>query len=260
MKTCADDGQVQVQATIGLIGGMSWESSSLYYRHINEMVRDRLGALHSAKCILFSVDFADIEAMQSAGNWEAAGEVLANAARRLEAAGADFLVLCTNTMHKVADQITAAVSIPLLHLADAAAADIIAKGVRTVGLLGTAFTMEQAFYTDRLISHGLIVLTPPPGDRAEIHRIIYEELCRGVISEASRASYLHIIADLVTAGAQGIILGCTEIELLIEQKHCTIPVFPTTAIHARAAVDFALSEKLAPPTPPQEPRNAPQDD
>ncbi|MEV6553111.1 aspartate/glutamate racemase family protein [Streptomyces sp. NPDC051597] len=227
--------------TIGLIGGMSWESSAEYYRLLNELVRERLGGLHSARCVLHSVDFAGIEELQRAGEWERAGEVLAAAAKGLEAAGADLVLICTNTMHKVADQVAAAVSVPLLHLGDATARAVRARGVRRVGLLGTAFTMEQDFYRDRLRAHGLDVLTPGAEDRALVHRVIYEELCLGVVREESRDAYRDVIARLVARGAEGVVLGCTEIELLIRQEHSPVPVFPTTRLHAEAAVSAALA-------------------
>ena len=226
---------------IGLIGGMSWESTAEYYRLVNELVRERLGGLHSAECLMFSVDFAEVERMQVEGRWEDAGRMLAEAARVLEVGGADFVVLCTNTMHKVAETISAAVSVPLLHLVDTTAEAVSAAGIRTVGLLGTGFTMEQPFYRDRLLEHGLSVLVPTPEDRALVHRVIYEELCLGVVSETSRTAYQGVIDRLVDAGAEGVILGCTEIELLIQQEHSPIPVFPTTLLHARAAVELALA-------------------
>jgi aspartate racemase len=200
---------------IGLLGGMSWESSAEYYRLANELVRERLGGTHSARCLLASVDFAEIEAMQQRGDWAQAARELASVARGLEAGGADLLVLCTNTMHKVADEVAAAVSIPLLHLGDVTARAVRRTGISTVGLLGTAYTMEQAFYRERLESHGLAVLVPQPADRAAVHRVIYDELCVGVISAPSRQTYREVISRLVAAGAQGIVLGCTEIELLI---------------------------------------------
>ncbi|WP_033823818.1 aspartate/glutamate racemase family protein [Kitasatospora sp. MBT63] len=228
--------------TIGLLGGMSWESTAEYYRLLNVLTRERLGGLHSAKCVLYSVDFAEIERLQVAGRWAEAGEVLAAAARSLEAAGADLLLICTNTMHKVADQVAAAVDVPLLHLADTTAEAVLAAGLRKVGLLGTAFTMEQDFYRDRLAGLGLEVLVPDAAGRAEVHRVIYEELCRGVVREESRAAYQRVIADLVAAGAEGIVLGCTEIELLIGPEHSPVPVFATTSLHARAAVERALKD------------------
>ncbi|MEU6768790.1 aspartate/glutamate racemase family protein [Streptomyces sp. NPDC046853] len=228
--------------TIGLVGGMSWESSAEYYRLLNELVRERLGGLHSARCVLYSVDFAEIERLQVAGEWEAAGGVLAGAAKGVEAAGADLVLICTNTMHKVAEQVQAALSVPLLHLADATAAAVLRSGVRRVGLLGTAFTMEQDFYRERLASHGLDVLVPDADGRALVHRVIYEELCLGAVHEASRAGYQNVIEDLVREGAEGVILGCTEIELLIGQEHSPVPVFPTTRLHAEAAVAAALGD------------------
>ncbi|MEJ8635440.1 MULTISPECIES: aspartate/glutamate racemase family protein [Streptomyces] len=226
--------------TIGLIGGMSWESSAEYYRLLNELVRERLGGLHSARCVLHSVDFADIEELQAAGEWERAGELLADAAKGLEAAGAELLLICTNTMHKVAGQVEAAVSVPLLHLGDATADAVRAAGLGRVGLLGTAFTMEQDFYRDRLAGHGLDVIVPDAEGRALVHRVIYEELCLGVVREESRTAYQEVIAALVAAGAEGVILGCTEIELLIGAGDSPVPVFPTTRLHAQAAVDAAL--------------------
>lgn len=228
--------------TIGMLGGMSWESTAEYYRLANELVRQRLGGLHSARVVLASVDFAEIERFQVQGRWDAAGQALAHEARRLEAAGADVLVLCTNTMHKVADAVEAAVSIPFLHLADTTAHAASAAGLSTVGLLGTAFTMEQAFYRDRLAGHGLTVLVPEPADRAAVHRIIYDELCLGVVREESRAVYRDVIARLVARGAGGIVLGCTEIELLVSQADSPAPVLPTTRLHVEAAVEWALTD------------------
>lgn len=227
--------------TIGLIGGMSWESTIPYYRQINERIKERLGGLHSAKVALFSVDFHEIERLQHAGDWDAAGRVLADAARSLKAAGADFLVLCTNTMHKVAPAIEAAVDIPLLHIADPTAEAIRAAGVSTVGLLGTRFTMEQAFYKDRLVGKfGLRVLTPNETDRQVVHRIIYEELCLGQIHDESRQEYRRIIATLVEQGAEAVILGCTEISLLVGPQDASVPLFDTTALHALQAADAAI--------------------
>lgn len=228
--------------TIGLIGGMSWGSTVPYYQQINEVVKARLGGLHSARLVLYSVDFHDIEVLQRAGDWEGAGAMLTRAARSLEAAGADFLVLCTNTMHKVAPQIEASVSIPLLHIADATAAAIASAGHSVVGLLGTGFTMEQSFYRDRLSErHGLRVIVPDAADRAIIHRIIYEELCLGVVSAESRLEYRRIMNALARQGAQAIILGCTEITLLVGAEDSMVPLFDTTAIHARAAAEEALA-------------------
>ena len=226
---------------VGLLGGMSWESTALYYRLVNEEVRDRLGGFHSARLVLASVDFADIEAMQVAGDWEAAGAALADEARSLEAAGAECLVLCTNTMHKVADAIEGAVDIPLLHLADVTADAVRTAGVDRVALLGTRFTMEQPFYADRLRSHGLDVLVPEGDDLTLVHDVIYDELVLGVVRDESRAAYVDVVRRLVGRGAGGVVLGCTEIELLIGPGDVEVPVFATTALHARAAVDFALS-------------------
>jgi aspartate racemase len=228
--------------TMGLIGGMSWESTLLYYRLVNEDVRARLGGLHSARTLLYSVDFEPIERMQAAGRWDEAGEVLADAAARLERGGADFLVLCTNTMHKVASAIEARVRIPLLHIADATGEAIRAAGLRKVGLLGTRFTMEQAFYRERLERRSEVeVLVPSEQDRARVHAVIYDELCLGDVRAGSRAAFQSIVHSLVAAGAQGIIFGCTEICMLLSQANVPVPVFDTTAIHARAAVDRALA-------------------
>jgi aspartate racemase len=227
--------------TIGLIGGMSWESTVPYYRIINETIKERLGGLHSAKLVLHSVDFHEIEHMQRTDDWQSAGALLAAAARSVQAAGADFLVLCTNTMHKVAASVEAAVSIPLLHIADPTAAEIRRAGYSSVGLLGTRFTMEQAFYRERLsASHGLRVIVPGDEDRETVHRIIYEELCLGIVKSASRSEYERIMQRLASQGAQAIILGCTEIMLLVD-RHCDVPLFDTTAIHARAAAAQALA-------------------
>ncbi len=226
--------------TIGLIGGMSWESTLPYYRRINETIRDTLGGLHSAKVLLHSVDFHEIEALQRAGDWDAAGQAMAAAARSLHAGGADFIVLCTNTMHKVADAITAATPLPLLHIADGTAAALAGAGITRVGLLGTRFTMEQDFYRARLASRGFEVLVPEGDDRDDVHRIIYDELCQGVIDASSRAVYRAVMARLVAAGAQGIILGCTEIALLVGQTDATVPLFDTTALHAEAAARRSL--------------------
>lgn len=225
---------------LGLIGGMSWESSALYYRLINEGVREALGGLHSADCLLLSVDFARVETMQAQGRWEDAAALLAAAARDLQTAGAELLVLCTNTMHKVAEEVQAAVDIPLLHLADATAREARAQGMQRVGLLGTAFTMEQDFYVGRLRSHGLGVLVPSEADRSIVHRVIYEELCLGEVRRESREDYLRIITGLARDGADGVILGCTEIELLVSQEDCHVPLLPTTRLHAEAAVRLML--------------------
>ena len=226
--------------TIGLLGGMSWESSALYYQLLNEVVRDRLGGLHSARCVLLSVDFAEIERLQVAGDWDRAGELLAADAKTLEAAGADLVLLCTTTMHKVAGAVENALTVPLLHIGDVTADAVRAAGVGRVGLLATAYTMEQPFLTDRLAARGLHVLVPDPVDRAMVHRVIYEELCLGIVREESRAAYQAVVLRLVAAGAEGVILGCTEIELLISQADVDVPVFPTTRLHEEAAVAAAL--------------------
>jgi aspartate racemase len=226
--------------TIGLLGGMSWESTELYYRLINQKTRDTLGGLHSAPIAMVSVDFHDIERLQQADDWAAAAAVLAGHARQVEAAGADLLLICTNTMHKVADEVQAAIGIPLLHLADATAARVRAAGIDTIGLLGTRFTMEQDFYRGRLERHGLTVIVPPEEDRAIIHRVIFDELCLGRVLDESRAEYVRIIAALEAAGAQGVIEGCTEIGMLVQQAHTPVPMFDTTMIHAEAAVAEAL--------------------
>ena len=228
--------------TIGLIGGMSWESTLGYYKLINEAVRRRLGGLHSARLVLYSLDFHDIERLQKTGDWDAAGVLLAEAARSLAAAGADFIVLCTNTMHKVAAAIESAVPIPLLHIADPTAQEIARAGHAKVGLLGTRFTMEQAFYRERLRDrHGLEVLVPDAADRDTVHRIIYDELCLGDVRPESREAYRRIMRDLVSRGAQAIILGCTEISLLVGTTDAEVPLFDTTAVHAEAAVSAALA-------------------
>ena len=227
--------------TIGLLGGMSWESSALYYQLLNEMVRDRLGGLHSARCLLLSVDFSEIERLQVAGDWAGAGEVLAADAKTLEAAGADLVLLCTNTMHKVAPTVESALTVPLLHIGDVTADAVRAAGLGRVGLLATAYTMEQPFLTDRLAARGLHVLVPDPVDRAMVHRVIYEELCLGIVREESRAAYQAVIERLVAEGAEGVILGCTEIELLISPADVGVPVFPTTRLHVEAAVAAALA-------------------
>lgn len=218
---------------------MSWESSLDWYRMANERVRQQRGGFHSAPILLDSLDFAEAERMQAAGEWDAAGDLLASRAQRLEAAGADLIVLCTNTMHLVADRISEAIDVPFLHIADSTAEAITAAGLRTVGLLGTAFTMEQSFYRDRLGSHGVATLIPDEDDRVTVHRIIYDELVQGVVTEESRQAYRDVIARLVDAGAEGIILGCTEIELLVTQRDATVPVFPTTALHVEAALTAA---------------------
>ncbi len=228
--------------TIGLIGGMSWESSLEYYRIINETVRNRLGGLHSAQSVMVSVDFAEIEEMQRDGRWEESGQELARAAQSLEKAGAGCIVLCTNTMHKLAGIIQESVQIPLLHIADATAERICAEGLDTVGLLGTRFTMEEDFYRTRLVEkYGLKVLIPELDEREQVHRVIYDELCLGITREESRAAYRRVIERLVAQGAQGVILGCTEIGLLVQSKDSPVPLFDTTLLHAQSAVDWALS-------------------
>jgi len=221
---------------------MSWESSAEYYRFVNEAVRDRLGGLHSAECVMFSFDFAEIEALQSAGRWEEAAGRLAEAAAGLERGGAELLVLCTNTMHRLADEVEQAIGIPLLHIADPTAERIKAEGISAVGLLGTRYTMEGDFYRGRLEQrHGLRVVTPGDDDRTAVHRVIYEELVRGEVRDASRDRYREIIRRLVDDGAEAVILGCTEIELLIGAQDSPVPVFDTTRIHAEGAVDLALA-------------------
>jgi amino-acid racemase len=229
--------------TIGLIGGMSWESTVPYYRIINETVRERVGGFHSAKLVLYSVDFYEIELLQKSGDWDKAGRVLAQAAQALQAAGADFLVLCTNTMHKVADAIENAVSIPLFHIADPTAQEIKKNGLTKVGLLGTRFTMEQDFYRGRLRGqHHLDVLIPDEADRDVVHRVIYEELVMGLVRDASRAEYRRIIQRLVDRGSQGVILGCTEISTLVGPSDSPVPLFDTTRLHARKAAEYALGK------------------
>ncbi|MEU4014151.1 aspartate/glutamate racemase family protein [Microbacterium sp. NPDC028030] len=226
---------------IGVLGGMSWESSLEWYRLANERVHAQLGGHHSARIVLDSLDFAEIEAMQARGDWDAAGGLLADRAAALQGMGAELLVLATNTMHLVADRIEAAVSIPFLHIADPAAAAIRASGLTTVGLLGTAFTMEQPFYADRLAAHGIRTIVPDAEDRAAVHRVIYDELVHGIISDDSRRRYVDVIERLVLRGAEGVVLGCTEIELLVSAEDAPVPVFPTTALHVEAAVALALS-------------------
>jgi aspartate racemase len=242
---------------IGLLGGMSWESSAEYYRMINEIVRDRLGGLHSADCVLRSVDFAEIEQLQRAGAWTQAGERLAGEASRLVAAGAELLVLCTNTMHKVADAISDAIAIPLLHIADATAEAVRSRGISRVGLLATAYTMEQDFYVGRLRErHGLEVLVPHEADRRTVHRIIYDELCVGVVREPSRDEYRRVMQRLSDAGAEAILFGCTEIDLLVGPDDSPVPVFDTTRLHAERAVELALTSAIASEKPASPPSSA----
>ncbi|PUA47499.1 aspartate/glutamate racemase [Pseudomonas protegens] len=228
--------------TIGLIGGMSWESSAEYYRLINQQIRDQLGPLRSARLLMYSVDFGPVEQAQHAGRWDDAARILIDAAQRLQDGGAECLVLCTNTMHKVAEQIQAATAVPFLHIADPTAQAALAAGTLNVGLLGTAFTMEQEFLKSRLSQQGLNVLVPDAQERQAVHRIIYEELCVGIISDASCRVYQQVIESLRARGAQAIILGCTEIGLLLKPEHSPLPLLDTTELHARAAVDFALLE------------------
>lgn len=228
--------------TIGLLGGMSWESTLTYYQIINMVTAQTLGGLHSARCLLYSVDFDEIERCQQAGDWDKSARILAEAAQALERGGADFLVICTNTMHKVAPQIAAAVGIPLMHIADVTARQLYMAGVQRVGLLGTRYTMEEDFYTGRLEANGLQVLVPEAEARAEINRVIFEELCRGVIKDSSRETFLRAIRDLAARGAQGVILGCTEIGMLVQQENIAVPLFDTTLIHARTAALVAINE------------------
>lgn len=231
-----------LQKTIGLIGGMSWESSASYYRIINQLVRARLGGLRSARCLMWSFDFGEIEALQHAERWDDATAEMIRAAQRLERGGADFVLICTNTMHRMADEVQAAISLPLLHIADPTAERIKAAGLRKVGLLGTAFTMEQSFYRGRLTErHGLDIIVPGDEDRRIVHRIIYDELVQGHINPISRQAYRDIIARLIELGAEAIILGCTEIMLLVRPEDSSVPLFDTTAIHAEAAVEIAIA-------------------
>ena len=231
--------------TIGLIGGMSWESTANYYRDINERVKQRLGGLHSARILLYSVDFQEIERLQHQGRWDEAGEQVGDIARRLEGAGADVVALCTNTMHKVAPAIEAALRVPFLHIADPTAQAVKQAGIGRIGLLGTRFTMEEDFYRGRLVQrHGLDVIVPDPAERETIHRVIYDELCLGKVEERSRQAYRDIIAHLVERGAEGVILGCTEIAMLVSPADSPVPLFDTTQLHAVSAVDFALQSGI----------------
>lgn len=226
--------------TIGLIGGMSWESSASYYRLINQGVKQRLGGQHNAQSLMLTLDFAEIETLQTRGEWTELGQRMADATRQLAAGGAEFIVLCTNTMHKLASDIQQASTLPLLHIADATAQAVLAQGIQTIGLLGTRYTMEQDFYRGRLEQQGLRVLTPPAEEREQVHQIIYQELCQGTICPESKTRYQQIIAGLHTRGAQGVILGCTEIGLLISQADSALPIFDTTLLHAEAAVRMCL--------------------
>ncbi len=227
--------------TIGLIGGLSWESSQLYYQIINETVRERLGGLHSADCLMYSFDFHEIEVLQANGDWDAATARMVEAGQRLGRGGAEVVIICSNTMHRMAVEVADAIDVPLLHIADPTAHAAMDAGIKKIGLLGTAYTMEQEFYAGCLReNHGLDVLIPDDGGRELVHRVIYDELVKGVINEESRAAYIDVIDVLVEQGAEGIILGCTEIGMLIQQQHCSVPTFDTTELHAVAAVEFAL--------------------
>ncbi|MCU5322502.1 aspartate/glutamate racemase family protein [Bacillus cereus] len=230
--------------TIGLIGGMSWESTAEYYRIINEEIKSKLGGLHSAKCLINSVDFEEIERYQSSGDWDSAGEILGNAAYSLQKGGADFIIICTNTMHKVVEKIKENIHIPILHIADATAKEIERKDIQTVGLLGTKYTMEQDFYKLRIEENHIEVMVPSEKERDKINEVIYTELCLGKITSQSREYYKRVIENLIQEGAQGIILGCTEIGLLIKQEDVSVPIFDTTHIHAVEAVNFALQNRL----------------
>ncbi len=226
--------------TIGLIGGMSWESTVTYYQIINEEIKKRLGGLHSAKIILYSVDFAEIEKCQSAGDWDKSAQILTDAAKKMQLAGADFIVICTNTMHKIVPQMQKEISIPILHIADATAQELKKAGIKKVGLLGTKYTMEQEFYKERLIKQGIEVIIPDAKDIEVVNRIIFNELCLGIINDESRKKYKDIIKSLKAKKAQGVILGCTEIGLLIQQKDSVLPAFDTTLIHGKYAAEYAL--------------------
>ena len=226
--------------TIGLIGGMSWESTVTYYKIINETVKEKLGGLHSAKCILYSVDFQEIEECQANGNWEKSGEILGEAANNLEKAGADFIVICTNTMHKVVDQIKEKISIPILHIAEMTAEKILEKGLKNIALLGTKYTMEQDFYKSKLIEKGINVIIPDKNDIEIINKIIYDELCLGIINSNSKKKFLEIVDKLRNKGAEGIILGCTEIGLLIKNEDTDVPLFDTAIIHAEQAAIYSI--------------------
>jgi aspartate racemase len=230
--------------TIGLIGGMSWESTALYYQIVNRETARRLGGLNSASMNVVSLNFADIAERQRNDDWQGMGDILIDAARHLENAGADCVLIGTNTMHKLAPEVEAAISVPLLHIADVTAAAILAQGIKSVGLLGTRFTMEQPFYVDRLASHGVECVVPTASQRIEVHRIIFEELCKGEISDTSRQTLQTICVDLFTRGAQGIVLGCTELPMIIKNSDVALPLFDTTTLHALAAVDFALGGNI----------------
>ncbi|WP_400245388.1 aspartate/glutamate racemase family protein [Niallia sp. JL1B1071] len=231
--------------TIGLIGGLSWESTADYYRYINTFVKEQMRGLHSAKCLLYSFDFEEIVALQKAGHWEKATELMVNAAKTLEAGGADLLLICTNTMHKMAKEVQASVSIPLLHIAEVTGNEAKEAGLKKVGLLGTMFTMEHSFYKEALLHQGIETIVPEKEDRKAVHRIIFDELCKGIILPESKEIYMGIMEKLLANGAEGIILGCTEIPLLIKQEDSAIPLFDTTFLHAKAAVSYALGKELA---------------
>lgn len=228
--------------TIGLLGGMSWESTTEYYKHINQMVNQRVGALASAKCVVYSVNFEEIVQCQKEGRWDDAAAILGQAAQHLEKAGAECLLVCTNTMHKIAKQISASVTIPFLHIADATAEKIREQKLRKIGLLGTKFTMEQDFFIEKMKDHDIEIIVPEEKERDIVHQVIFDELCKGIITSTSRQAYREIMDSLVKAGAEGIILGCTEITLLVNAEDATVPLFDTTRIHAEKAVDFALSQ------------------
>jgi len=228
--------------TIGMIGGMSWESTVTYYQVINEIIKEKLGGFHSAKCLLYSVDFHEIEECLIGGDWERGAEILTDAALRLERGGADFIIICTNTLHKVADKIQAKISIPILHIAEVTAEELKENHIDKVALLGTKYTMEQDFYKDRLIKNGITVMIPEEQDRERINTIIFRELCLGIISDESKLEYLRIIDDMMKQGARGIILGCTEIGLLINQDDTKAPLFDTTVIHGKRAAIYSISK------------------
>mgnify|MGYP001766315382 FL=1 len=228
--------------TIGLIGGMSWESTVTYYQMINEGIKDSLGGLHSAKVLLYSVDFFEIEALMSRGAWDEAAELLGDVAQRLEAAGADMILICTNTLHKVAPQVQSRIRVPLVHIAEAAAEELLSKGITRVGLLGTKYTMTQEFYREKLTERGIDVLIPEGEEIDLVNRVIFDELYLGVVKEDSKAAYLKVIANLQARGAQGILLGCTELGLIVSQEDVSLPLFDTTVIHAKKAIELALRD------------------
>ena len=228
--------------TIGLIGGMSWESTVTYYQMINEGIKDSLGGLHSAKVLLYSVDFFEIEALMSRGAWDEAAELLGDVAQRLEAAGADMILICTNTLHKVAPQVQSRIRVPLVHIAEAAAEELLSKGITRVGLLGTKYTMTQEFYREKLTERGIDVLIPEGEEIDLVNRVIFDELCLGVVKEDSKAAYLKVIANLQARGAQGVLLGCTELGLIVSQEDVSLPLFDTTVIHAKKAIELALRD------------------